>query len=335
MPLSTRVEGSPPEKAGSFRLAVFGYRTIGCACLEVLLEAQAAVVGVVTAPDSAADPETAGGFYRSMTELARERSLRCLTPGKVPWDVNAPDVIASIRSLGPLAFFLFDYPQHVGPELLALPERGAINLYATRLPDFPGYDPALRAVMQGATTTGVTLHDIAPATAGLIAQRTVPIGWTDSSHDVYLKQVDAAAGLLREKLPELLSGQAARTPMPPASSPPFGPLRPEECVIDWNRPAVELYNLIRAVSRPYPGALAAFRGRRCRIWKSDVRPAQLTGRKAAPGRILKLVPFQVDTGDGMLRPRELQLEGEAPLSYEAFLEQYQVAAGESFAIGQL
>jgi len=326
------------------KLAVFGYRTIGCACLEVLLEAPVTVVGVVAAPDDPSHPEAAANpsrseFYRSMTELARERSLRCLIPEKVPWNVNAPDVIASIRSLQPDAFFLFDYPQHVGPELLALPARGAINLYATLLPDFPGHDPALRAIMQGATATGVTLHDIAPATAGLIAQRTVPIGWTDSSHDVYLKQVVASAELLREKLPELLAGQAARTPMPPASitmsGPPSGPLLPEECVIDWNRPAVELYNLIRAVSRPYPGALAGFRGRRCRIWKSDIRPAPLTGGLPAPGRILKLVPFQVDTGNGLLRLRELQLEGESPMTHEAFIEHYRVTAGESFAMGTL
>jgi methionyl-tRNA formyltransferase len=321
------------------KLAVFGYRTIGCACLEVVLDAPVTVVGVVTEPDDPALPgsetnPSQSAYYRSMMELARERSLRCLTPEKV----NDPDVIASIVSLQPDAFFLFDYPQHVGPELLALPAHGAINLYATLLPDFPGHDPALRAVMQGATATGVTLHDIAPATAGLIAQRTVPIGWTDSSHDVYLKQAAAAAELLREQLPELLAGRAARTPMPPApigtTGTPSGPLRPEECVIDWNRPALELYHLIRAVSRPHPGALAGFRGRRCRIWRSEIRPAPRTGRLAAPGRILKLVPFQVDTGNGFLRLRELQLEGEPAITHDAFIEHYRVTAGESFTIGK-
>jgi methionyl-tRNA formyltransferase len=311
------------------KIAVFGYRTIGCAGLEALLEAQAAVAAVVTAPEAPSDPEAAGGFYRSIAALARERSLPLLAPEKI----NAPEAMASIRSLKAEVFFLFDYPQHLGAELLGLPPKGAINLYATRLPEYPGYDPALRAVLHGATESGVTLHDIAPATAGLIAQRTVVIGWTDSSHDVYLKQAAAAAELLREQLPTLLSGQAARTPLPLASAPPAGPLRPEECVIDWNRPAVELYNLIRAVSHPYPGASATFRGRRCRIWRSDVRPAQLTGRKATPGRILSLVPFQVDTGDGMLRPRELELEGEPPLTHAEFIEHYQVAAGESFSIG--
>jgi len=263
-----------------------------------------------------------------MPELARSRSLRCLTPEKV----NNPEVIAAIRSLQPDLFFLFDYPQHVGPELLALPPRGAINLYATRLPDFPGHAPHLRAVMQGATATGVTLHDIAPATAGLIAQQPVPIGWTDSSYDVYNKQVAAAVELLRTSLPDLLSGQAARTPLPPGSTAPFGPLQPEECLIDWNRPAVTLYNLIRAVTRPYPGAGAGFRGRRCRIWKADVRPAPLTGRPASPGRILKLAPLQVDTGDGFLVFRELQLEGEPPLESGAFVEQQQVSVGESFTL---
>lgn len=310
------------------KIAVFGYQTIGCACLEVLLEADATVVGVVTAPDEPLQAETAAGdWFRSMAKLAHARSLRCLMPDKI----NNPDVITSIRSLQPDLFFLFDYPQHVGPGLLALPPRGAINLYATRLPEFPGYTPHLRAVMHGATATGVTLHDIAPASAGLIAQQTVPIGWTDSSYDVYGKQVNAAVELLRRALPDLLSGQSARTPLPPASTPSFGPLQPEECLIDWNRPGTTLYNLVRAVTRPYPGAVAGFRGRRCTIWKTDVRPAPLTGRRASPGRITKLVPFQVDTGDGQLRLRELQLEGEPAMNSDEFIERYQVSVGESFS----
>lgn len=315
------------------KLVVLGYRTIGCACLEVLLEAGAEVAGVVTPPDdppsAAAAAGAPGGWYRSTAALARDRSVRCLTIEKP----DAPEAIASIRALQADLFFLFDYPQHLGPELLALPPKGAINLYATRLPDFPGHDPALRAVMRGATETGVTLHDIAPATAGLIAQRTLPIGWTDSSHDVYVKQAAAAAELLREQLPALLSGQAARAPLPSSAMAPSGPLRPDECLIDWNRPGVDLYNLIRAVTRPYPGASAGFRGRRCRIWKAEVRPAQLTGRTPAPGRILKLLPLLVDTGDGMLRLRELELEGEPPMTHEAFVERHQVTVGEYFTIG--
>ncbi len=323
MPFPTRVEESPPVKSGFFNIVVFGDQTIGCACLEVLLEARVTVAGVVTAPD---DP-AASGWFRSMPELARSRSLRCLMPEKI----NDPDVIASIRSLQPDVFFLFDYPQHIGPELLALPPRGAINLYAARLPEFPGYTPHLRAVMHGATSTGITLHDIAPATAGLIAQQSVPIGWTDSSYSIYGKQVNAAVELLQRTLPDLLSGQFARTPLPPASILPFGPLQPEECLIDWNHPGITLYNLIRAVTRPYPGAVAGFRGRHCTIWKADVRPAPLTGRRASPGRITKLVPFQVDTGDGLLRLRELQLEGEPAVTSDAFIEQYQVSVGEAFA----
>ena len=109
------------------KIVVFGGDAIGRACLEVLLEAHADVIAVVAAPD---DPSRqAAGGSRSMRELAQSRSLRCLTPG----DVNAPDAVESIRSLRPDLFFLFDYPQHVGPALLALPKRGALNIYATEI----------------------------------------------------------------------------------------------------------------------------------------------------------------------------------------------------------
>jgi len=127
---------------------VFGDQTIGCACLDVLLEAHVAVAGVVTTPD---DPGNAD-WFRSLSKLAGDRSL----PYRSPAAINDPAVMTWVQSLQPDILFLFDYQQHVGPSLLALPRQGAINLYATRLPEFPGYAPHLRAVMHGATATGVT-----------------------------------------------------------------------------------------------------------------------------------------------------------------------------------
>jgi methionyl-tRNA formyltransferase len=107
----------------------------------------------------------------------------------------------------------------------------------------------------------------------------------------------------------------------------------EECAIEWNRPGVELYHLIRAVTHPYPGALASFRGGRCTIWRADVRPSPLTGTLPAPGTVIKLGPFQIVTGDGLLIPRRLQLEGEPELDDDAFITRYHVGVGDRFTHG--
>jgi methionyl-tRNA formyltransferase len=310
------------------KLLLFGSRTIGCACLEAVLELPHEVVGVVTPPDESA----ATGWFSSLETLARTRRLPLFAPERA----DSSEFIATARSLSPELLLCFDYPGHLGPELLRLAPRGAFNLYATLLPNYRGETPHIRAVQHGERMTGVTLHEITPGPPGaagfdhLLAQQTVVIGWTDTAYDVYRKQAEAAADLLRRTLPQLLAGGLTRSPLEPSPAPPFGPLRPDECVIDWNRPAVALYNLIRAVSHPYPGAFAAFRGRRCTIWRAGVQPAPLTGVLPAPGTIMKRVPFHVVTGDGLLILRQLQLEGDPELDSGAFVQRYHVAVGESF-----
>lgn len=310
------------------KLLIFGSQTIGGACLEALLETPPAVqiVGVVAAPDD--PPRLMSGTPRSLEASARTRQLPLFPPEKT----DGPEFAATVRSLAPDLMLLLDYPRHLEPAVLALPPRGAINLYATLLPAYRGHAPHIRAVQHGEHTTGVTLHTIAPGPEALLAQQTVPIVWTDTSDDVYRKQTAAAAQLLLRTWPQLLAGAWPSTPLPASSMTPFGPMSADERAIDWNQSGVSLYNLIRAVTHPYPGAYAGFRGARCTIWRADVRPAPLTGALPPPGTITKFVPFQVVTGDGVLLLRQLQLEGEPELDSAAFIAHYQAVVGERFTL---
>ncbi len=304
-------------------ILVFGHQTIGCTCVQVLLDVPHTVVGIVTEPE---DP-AAAGWFDSLESLAKARHLPLFTPEKV----NSQEFLATVHSLQPDLILSCDYPQHLEPPLLTLAPRGAFNLYATLLPRYRGHTPHIWAVMHGETTTGVTLHDMSPGSDGdIIAQQTVPILWTDHSYDVYRKQAEAAAALLRRVLPELLESRAPRTPIGTDPTAPFGRLQIAACAIDWNRSGLELYHLIRAVSHPYPGASAGFRGRRCTIWSAEVRPAPLTGHVPAPGSLIKLVPFYLATGNGLVIPRQLQLEGEPELDAGAFIDRYHVTVGERF-----
>ncbi|MEW6324706.1 MAG: formyltransferase family protein [Nitrospirota bacterium] len=313
------------------KLLIFGSQTIGGACLNALLNTMPApdILGVVAAAD---DPPRPGAdtANRSLEALARSRQLPLIPPDAA----ERPEFIDTARSLAPERIFLFDYPGHLAEPVLALPPQGTINLYTTLLPAYRGHAPHIRAVQHGETVTGVTLHLLAPGAGSnsLLAQQTVPILWGDTGGDVHRKQADAAAELLRRTLPSLLAGQLAPAPLPTTSAPPFGPLRPEERAIDWNRAGVTLYHLIRAVTHPYSGAYAGFRGRRCTIWRSNVRPAPMNGPLPPPGTIIKLVPFQVVTGAGLLLPRRLQFDGEPERESDAFIARHQIAIGERFTV---
>jgi methionyl-tRNA formyltransferase len=58
---------------------------------------------------------------------------------------------------------------------------------------------------------------------------------------------------------------------------------PEDGVIDWNKPAIELDRFIRAQTRPYPGAFTMLDGKRLTIWTTRKREVI---SKSQPGLII-------------------------------------------------
>jgi len=77
---------------------------------------------------------------------------------------------------------------------------------------------------------------------------------------------EAASRLLGDLLPRIANGEIPRRPNDLSRGSYFGGRRPEDGRIDWSRPAVEIYNLVRAVTRPYPGAFAELAGEKLTVW---------------------------------------------------------------------
>jgi len=95
---------------------------------------------------------------------------------------------------------------------------------------------------------------------------------------------DAASRLLADLLPGIANGEIPRRPNDLARGSYFGGRRPEDGRIDWSRPAEEVYNLVRAVTRPYPGAFAEFAGEKLTVWWAVPLRAE-AGSVLSPGTI--------------------------------------------------
>ena len=86
---------------------------------------------------------------------------------------------------------------------------------------------------------------------------------------------------------------------------------------DWNKPAKAIYNLVRGVTHPYPGAFTYLNGKKAIIWQAW--PVEGAGE---PGRIVSHNPLLVGTGEGLLEVRSLQLEGENEFKSADFVRQH-------------
>ena len=231
---------------------VFAYHNVGVRCLRVLLDQGVHVPLVLTHEDS----PTENIWYDSVAQVCVDRGIEAIAVD----DANHPDVVARIRALAPDFLFSFYYRKMLGAEILGIPKRGALNMHGSLLPKYRGRVPTNWAVIDGETETGASLHymEVKPDAGDLVAQSSVPILGDDTAFEVFQKVVVAAESTLVRALPQLIAGTAPRIPLDLKSGSYFSGRKPEDGRIDWQQSAQQIYNLIRAVAPPYPGAFFHF-----------------------------------------------------------------------------
>ncbi|WP_435606081.1 bifunctional UDP-4-amino-4-deoxy-L-arabinose formyltransferase/UDP-glucuronic acid oxidase ArnA [Pseudomonas knackmussii] len=270
---------------------VFAYHDIGCAGIEALLAAGYQIDAVFTHAD---DPRE-NRFFGSVAQLCALRGI----PVHAPEDVNHPLWISRIRELQPQYIFSFYYRNLLGEELLACASQGAFNLHGSLLPRYRGRAPANWVLVNGETETGVTLHRMVkrPDAGAIVAQQRVAIADEDTALSLHGKLREASRELLGKTLPALLKGDVQETAQDESKASYFGRRTPADGQIDWNRPARELHNLVRAVTQPYPGAFAPVGERKLIVWSSKV-VAGNDGRPA--GSVLSADPLRIACGQDSL-----------------------------------
>jgi methionyl-tRNA formyltransferase len=295
-----------PGSIESSRVVVFGYHDIGVLCLRELLSQGTEVVAVVTHRDEPGERI----WFDSVADLAGAHGI----PVHVPEDPNTPGFVEEIRGLRPDLIFSFYYRRLLAPPILAIPPLGAVNLHGSLLPKYRGRAPLNWVLVHGETATGVTLHHMdARADHGdIIAQRVVPIAVEDTVLALWRKLTMAARGLLAETYPLLVAGRAPRMPQDHSVATTFGRRRPADGLIDWSQSAWQIYNLIRAVTHPFPGAFTFWGDERIFLWFA--RPPRGRRAQAPPGTVQGLGAdgaLEVATGDGVLDVLQVQL-GDGP-----------------------
>jgi len=304
------------------KTVVLAYHSIGCEGIRALLAQGFEITAIFTHRD---DPNE-NLWFESVAELAVQHQI----PVYAPDDINHPMWVAKIRELAPEILFSFYYRDLVKPEILAIPPRGCLNLHGSLLPAYRGRCPVNWVLVHGETQTGVTLHYMVPqADAGdIVAQQAVAIDAEDIAASLFAKLVGVTAGLLAETLPQLKAGTAPRTPQPTTGVSTFGGRKPADGEIDWNQPAEVVRNLVRAVTRPYPGAFSHIGQRKCLVWSARTVP---TVNPNAPGTILSVDPLTVACGEQALEIATAQPDGGVYMSGAQLAAELALVPGMRFA----
>lgn len=203
---------------------------------------------------------------------------------------------------------------------------GAFVFHDSLLPAYRGFSPTVWAIVNGDDHTGVTLFEMATDidSGDIVAQERVPIGPDETIADVLEHVTQAYLRILKANLPVLIAGNWPRISQDHSLATYTRKRRSEDNIIDWSAPTERIYNLIRGVTSPYPGATATLGGRALRIWSAErlSDPTRYAG--GVVGQVVEVSQGRgsiVRTGDGALLVTKVGFEGGAPFRADDVLHE--------------
>ena len=288
---------------------VLAYSNIGCTGIKALMRQGVEIIAVFTHRDN---PDE-NIWFDSVAELATSEGI----PVYAPEDINHPLWVNRIRKMAPDVIFSFYYRNMIKEPLLDIPPRGCINLHGSLLPAYRGRCPVNWAIINGEKESGVTLHYMTPHPddGDIIAAERVEIDNDDTAAVLHDKLRIASGELLDKTIPEIIRGTAPRLPQDAAKSSYYGGRCAADGKINWSASAKEIYDLVRAVTHPYPGAFSYAGSRKITIWKAEYISFDNRDDLKA-GSIAALNPLTIVCGSGALIIRLAQAEDGITVSGE-------------------
>ncbi len=247
-------------------------------------------------------------------------------------DISAAQALAELKKYKADLFVVVSYGKILSVDILALPGLYPIGLHASLLPQYRGASPINRALLNGEVKTGVTVFKLAgKMDAGdIIMQKDADILDSDNAETLSEKLSNLGANLLVNAVDSIAEGKAQFTKQDESGATFTPKLKKEDGRIDWNKPAAEVRDKVRAFYG-WPGAFSRLNGRTIKIWAAE--PADLPAQKGiAPGQIAALDSggITVACGSGFLRIKELQPEGGKRMKAKDYVLGNKVSVGSSF-----
>jgi UDP-4-amino-4-deoxy-L-arabinose formyltransferase/UDP-glucuronic acid dehydrogenase (UDP-4-keto-hexauronic acid decarboxylating) len=304
------------------KAVVLAYHDLGCAGIEALLRNKFEIVAVFTHLD---DPNE-NIWFRSVAELAAFHNI----PVFAPWDINHPLWVNRLVELGPDILFSFYYRKLIKKSILDIPPQGCLNLHGSLLSKYRGRCPINWVLINGEKETGVTLHYMTPRPddGDIVCQEKIDISDDDTAKSLYKKATDTASKMLDNILPYIKNGQAPHRAQDHSQATHFGGRRPEDGEIDWSISASQIRNLVRGVTRPYPGAFSYVGNRKCIFW--SVREVSVNLLNSSPGTVISTDPLIISSGQGGIKIDFGQPEGSIYMSGIQLARELNLVAGMTF-----
>src|SRR6202051_2516193 len=239
----------------------------------ILSDPSHTVVAVITQPD-----RPRGRGQEISFSPVKEAALEAGIPVRQPVKIRAPEARDLLQTFEPECFVIIAYGQIIPAGLLPISRCGWINLHASLLPKYRGAAPINWVIANGETISGLTTMriDAGMDTGNTLLQEKIEIAPTETAPQLNQKMSEAGAPLMAETLRGIVSGKLIPQPQNHEEATYAPLLKKEDGRIDWNRPAQEIYNRMRAFD-PWHGAFTSCGAQACHLWAEPFSSRTLTG----------------------------------------------------------
>jgi len=300
------------------RIIFMGTPEFAVVSLDKLVNEGCNIVAVITAPDKPAGRGMEMQFS-AVKKYAVEKGLTVLQPEKL----KQADFIEQLKSLKADLQIVVAF--RMLPEMVwNMPPMGTLNLHGSLLPQYRGAAPINWAIINGEAYTGVTTfklkHEI--DTGDILLTEKIPLAENETAGTLHDKMKFVGADLLLKTVIELSENTIAETQQNHQEVLKNAPkIFTENCIVDWNKPAVEINQLIKGLS-PYPAAFTHLNEKKLKIFAAEIELCDTSLIEKGTHQSDEKSYLKFSCADGYLIIKDLQLEGKKRMPISDFLRGY-------------
>ena len=261
--------------------------------LEELISLDVNIVGVCTKKSSVLNSD-----FADLVPVCEMNSIPYLYVD----NINSEKRIEWIGKLSPDVIFCFGWSSLLKESGLNIAPMGVVGYHPSKLPENRGRHPLIWAIVLGLENSASTFFfmDKDADSGDILSQVDFDISYQDDAQSVYKGMVSVALSQIKKFIPILQNGTYSKIKQNSKNSNIWRKRNKLDGLIDFRMNSRSIYNLTRALNKPYIGAHINYNKKSFSVW--SVKEINNPDQNIEPGKVLKTNGrvFMVKTYDGAI-----------------------------------
>ncbi len=295
------------------RILFIGSSKITRVCIERLISLGEDVQAVITLPNEKIYNRARGVVFDDLGVTVVKTD-----------DISSEDVVSFVKAIKPEVIVQCGWSQKIPMDILNVPQH-AIGIHQSYLPENRGAASLNWAIINDLKETGVSLFYMGEKydEGDILNQRKIQIEERDDIRTLHEKSDAVSVEMLAETLDHIRNNTLVTKPQDNSLATYTKRRKPEDGKIEWNKTSREVWNFIRALTQPFPGAFTYLRDKKILVWK-----ASMSDKTGTPGEVLDITNgkgVEVATGNGSVIMERVGTDG-----IEMFADELEIKIGDTF-----